>query len=163
MLVVWPLNLFDWGLTSLLTHQNRSYRHSETKENIEVPKKEAERGKRQQEVQRQLKINTTKKGKKQLIIVWSLVYNLYDLSGLPGTWKFQPTWLLRSTKHTSPTPYHDKVLTTGEIWPLKFEIIPKSRSFSPLCSFWVLFCFPRLRFDLISCGAQAALSPETFC
>ncbi len=31
--------------------------------------------------QRQLKINITKKEKKQLIFVWSLAYNLSDLSG----------------------------------------------------------------------------------
>ena len=38
--------LLDWGLTS---HQNRSYRDSETKENVEVEKKETERRKRQEE------------------------------------------------------------------------------------------------------------------
>ena len=41
--------LFRLGLNVALTHQNRSYHDSETKENVEAQKKEAERGKRQEE------------------------------------------------------------------------------------------------------------------
>ena len=72
------------GLNVVLTHQNRSYRDSETKENVYCRGTEKD-GSREGETtgrgQQQLKINTTKKEKKQLIFVWFLAYNLSDLSG----------------------------------------------------------------------------------
>ena len=63
--------------------------------------------------QRQLKINTTNKGKKQLIFVWSIVYNLSDLSGPTRNMKV-PADIACKINKTHKPPYHDKVLTTGE-------------------------------------------------
>ena len=64
--------------------------------------------------QRQLKINITKKEKKQLIFVWSLAYNLSDLSGPTRNMKV-PADLACKIIETHKPPYHDKVLTTVEI------------------------------------------------
>ena len=65
--------LIRLGLNVALTHQNMSYRDSETKENVETQKRKQRGGNDRK--------RTTKKGKKQLIFVWFLVYNLSDLSG----------------------------------------------------------------------------------
>ena len=62
-----------------LIHQNRSYRDRETKGKVEEYEWK-QRG-RWGWGEQQLKINITKKEKKQLIFVWSLAYNLSNLSG----------------------------------------------------------------------------------
>ena len=100
------------GLNVALTRQNRSYRDSETKENAEAQKRK-QRGGATGRGQRQLKINTTKKGKKQLIFVWSLAYNLSDLSGPTRNMKV-PADIACKIIETHKPPYHDKVLTTGK-------------------------------------------------
>ena len=71
---------FRLGLNVALTHQNRSYRDSETKKTQRHRKGNRE-GETTGRGQLQLKINETKKVKKQLIFFWSLAYNMSDLSG----------------------------------------------------------------------------------
>ena len=62
------------GLNAALTHQNRSYRDSETKENVEAQK----RKQRAENDRKRTETTKNKKGKKQFIFVWSLAYNLSD-------------------------------------------------------------------------------------
>ena len=64
------------GLNVALTHQNRSYSDNENKENIEAQKRNRE-GETTGRGPRQLKINTTKKEKKQ--IRPTLLNNLFPL------------------------------------------------------------------------------------
>ena len=67
--------------------------------------------------QRQQKINITKREKKQLIFVWSLAYNLSDLSG-PTTRQMKvPAELACKINETHKPLYHEKVLTTGDNVP----------------------------------------------
>ena len=70
------------GLNVALTHQNRSYRDSETNK-TQRHRKGSREGETKGRGQRQLKINTTTKIEfnKQLIFVWYLAYNMSDMSG----------------------------------------------------------------------------------
>ncbi len=95
------MNIIRLGLNVALTHQNRSYRDSETKGN----RKGNREGETTGRGQRQLKINTPKKEKKQLIFVWSLAYNLSDLSGPTRNMKVPDDLACRSTKHTRQGAY----------------------------------------------------------
>ena len=63
--------------------------------------------------QRQLQINTNKKGKKQLIFVWPLAYKLSDLSGPTRNMNVSVDLACKNNETHKP-PYHDNVLTTGE-------------------------------------------------
>ena len=55
--------------------------------------------------QRQLKINTTKKGKKQLIFIGCLAYNMSDLSGPTRNMQFPVVLACKINKtHKPPLP-----------------------------------------------------------
>ena len=100
------------GLNAALTHQNRSYSDSETKVNVEAQNRK-QRGEATGRGLRQLKINTTKKGTKQIICVWYLDCNLFDLNGHTRNMEV-PADLACKINITHKPPYNDKVLTTGE-------------------------------------------------
>ena len=107
-------NLFIWlGLNVALTHQKRSYRDRETTEYVEAQKRKQRLGNDRKRTATTK--NITKRGKKHLIFVWSLAYNLSDLSGPTRNMKVQADLACQIIEtHKPPTPYRDKVLTTGE-------------------------------------------------
>ena len=73
-------NFIRLGIDIALTHhtpEQRNHRKCEKLERI----KEAREGETKGRGQQQLKINKTKKEKKQLLFVWTLTYNLSNFSG----------------------------------------------------------------------------------
>ena len=68
-------------LNVVLTHIIRSYRDSNTKENVDTQKRKPRGGNDRKRAATTKIKNTTKKGKKPLICVWSLAYILSDLRG----------------------------------------------------------------------------------